>query len=169
MAIHTLPARHYSGRTLTRNKTLWAAYALITPEYKIYISGDSGYGTHFQKAGVTFGGFDLAILDSGQYNERWRYVHMMPEDAVKASGDLKTKALLPAHIGKFSIAYHAWDEPFIRLKQATEAAGATQGSSSPLLTPRIGEPVHFNTDQRHFSPWWVNTVDAETPTNKGKE
>ena len=158
LVIHTLPARHYSGRTLTRNKTLWAAYALVTPAHKIYISGDSGYGAHFQEAGNAFGGFDLAILDSGQYNERWRYVHMMPEDAAKAADDLKTKALLPAHIGKFSIAYHAWDEPFIRL---TQAIPTTQENPFKLLTPKIGEPVRLTTDWHHFLPWWMDKTSKE--------
>ena len=155
LVIHTLPARHYSGRTLTRNKTLWAAYALVTPQRKIYISGDSGYGAHFKQAGMAFGGFDLAVLDSGQYNENWRYVHMMPEDAVKAAGDLQAKALLPAHVGKFSIARHAWDEPFIRLTRAA------QEGSFRLLTPKIGESVRFNTDQRQFSQWWKETAGVQ--------
>ena len=46
---------------------------MISPDLKIYFSGDSGYGAHYKEAGATFDGFDLAILDSGQYNEAWRY------------------------------------------------------------------------------------------------
>lgn len=148
LAIYALPARHYSGRTLTRNKTLWAAYALISPERKIYLSGDSGYGSHFRDAGELFGDFDVAVLDSGQYNEDWRYVHMMPEDAAQATADLRAKALLPAHAGKFSIARHSWDDPFIRLAQAME------DSPIPLLTPKIGEPVSFKADKQRFTQWW---------------
>lgn len=146
--IHALPARHYSGRTLTRNKSLWAAYALTSANRKIYVSGDSGYGTHFQKAGEIFGGFDLAVLDSGQYNEGWRYVHMMPEDATQAATDLNAQALLPAHAGKFSIARHSWDDPFIRLVEATKS------SPFPLLTPKIGEPLFIGNGQQQFSLWW---------------
>lgn len=148
LLIHALPARHYSGRSLTRNKTLWAAYALISPAYKLYLSGDSGYGSHFAAAGAAFGGFDLALLDSGQYSEDWRFVHMMPEDAVQAASDLQARALLPAHAGKFSISRHAWDEPFERLVQAS------QGNSIPLLTPEIGAPLRLDAAQHKFSPWW---------------
>ena len=40
---------------------------------------------HFAEIGARFGGFDLAMLDCGQYDENWRYVHMMPEDTAQAS------------------------------------------------------------------------------------
>lgn len=148
LRVHALPARHYSGRTLTRNKSLWAAYALTSANRKIYVSGDSGYGSHFREAGAAFSGFDLAVLDSGQYNEAWRYVHMMPEDAAQAAADLNAKALLPAHAGKFSIARHSWDDPFIRL------VDATKDSPYPLLTPRIGELVPLGAQEQQFVQWW---------------
>ena len=41
---HALPARHFSGRGLKRNQTLWASFLFVTPQEKIYYSGDSGYG-----------------------------------------------------------------------------------------------------------------------------
>ena len=45
-------AVHYSGRGLgDRNKTLWNSYIIKSPQYKIFWSGDSGYGTHFQTIG----------------------------------------------------------------------------------------------------------------------
>ena len=118
-AIHILPARHFSGRSLTRNKTLWAGFALVTPERRIFFSGDSGYGKHFAEIGARFGGFDLAMLDCGQYDENWRYVHMMPEDTAQAAEDLRARALLPGHVGKFAIAYHTWDDPFKRIVAAS--------------------------------------------------
>jgi L-ascorbate metabolism protein UlaG (beta-lactamase superfamily) len=49
--IHTTPARHFSGRGITRNKTLWVSYVLQAPTMKIFIGGDSGYDTHFAKIG----------------------------------------------------------------------------------------------------------------------
>lgn len=134
-AIHILPARHFSGRSLTRNKTLWAGFALVTPERRIFFSGDSGYGKHFAEIGARFGGFDLAMLDCGQYDENWRYVHMMPEDTAQAAEDLRARALLPGHVGKFAIAYHTWDDPFKRI------VAASRGKQYRLLLPLIGEPV----------------------------
>ena len=156
LTVHILPARHFSGRLLTRNKTLWAAFALETPERRIFLSGDSGYGAHFEDIGRRFDGFDLVILDNGQYNEDWRYVHMMPEDAAQAAEDLRAQALLPAHVGRFSIAYHSWDDPFIRL------ANASLGRSYRLLTPIIGEPVNLAGQPREFSRWWE---EVEQPSS----
>jgi L-ascorbate metabolism protein UlaG (beta-lactamase superfamily) len=149
-AIHVLPARHFSGRLFTRDKTLWAAFALITPERKIFFSGDSGYDTHFAEIGRQLGGVDLAILECGQYDQNWRYIHMLPEQVAQAALDLKAGALIPAHSGKFSIAYHSWDDPFVRLSAASE------GKPYRLLTPMIGEAVKLRDKNQTFSRWWKN-------------
>lgn len=61
---------------------------------------------------------------------------------------LGARALLPAHVGKFSIAWHAWDEPFARI------AAASVGRNFRLLTPMIGEPVRLDDDEQRFSRWW---------------
>jgi L-ascorbate metabolism protein UlaG (beta-lactamase superfamily) len=146
--IRVLPARHYSRRLLTRNKTLWTGYALETAKRRIFFSGDSGYGPHFPELGRTFDGFDLAVLDMGQYDDRWPYLHMTPEEAAQAAEALRAKALLPAHVGRFSIARHSWDEPFKRI------AAASEGKKYRLLTPMIGEPVSLDDGNQRFSRWW---------------
>ena len=148
LSIHVLPARHFSGRTLTRDKTLWVGFALETPDRKLFFSGDSGYGQHFSEIGKRFGGFDFVFLDSGQYDNKWRYIHMTPEDASQAAEDLQAKAYLPAHTGRFSIAYHSWDDPFIR------AAKISQQKSYRLITPMIGELIELGNTDHHFTYWW---------------
>lgn len=148
LAIHVLPARHYSGRLFSRNKTLWAGFALQSPKHKLFMSGDSGYGPHFAEIGRSFGGFDLVMLDSGQYDPRWPYIHMTPEEAARAAEDLQAAALLPAHIGKFCISVHAWDEPFIRVVAVSAAKGFH------LISPMIGEPVWLDDKTQKFSRWW---------------
>ena len=147
-AIYVLPARHYSGRLLTRNKTLWAGYAITTAKRRIFVSGDTGYGPHFADIGLRFGGFDLAVLDTGQYDERWPYIHMTPEEAARAAQDLRANALLPGHVGKFSLARHSWDDPFRRITAASE------GRSYRLLTPMIGSPIKLDDQQQRICPWW---------------
>ena len=42
------PARHFSGQGLKRNQTLWGYFLFVTPQEKIYYSGDSGYGPHLR-------------------------------------------------------------------------------------------------------------------------
>ncbi len=146
--VHVLPARHYSGRLRTRNRTLWAAFALETPDLRIFISGDSGYGPHFSEIGAAFKGFDLALLDCGQYDPRWAYIHMTPEEAAQAARDLGARTLLPAHVGRFAIANHPWDEPFMRLTEAS------RHQSYALVTPRMGEVVVPNNNVSRSSSWW---------------
>jgi L-ascorbate metabolism protein UlaG (beta-lactamase superfamily) len=150
LAIHVLPARHFSGRLLVRNRTQWAGFAVETPDRQIFFSGDSGYGPHFAEIGRRFGGFDLVILDSGQYDTRWARVHMTPEEAARAAFDLRAMALLPAHIGRFCISRHPWDEPFERIR------AASKGKPFRLLTPMIGEPVLLAEKEQAFSSWWLS-------------
>ena len=144
-----LPARHFSGRSVTdRGKTLWASYLLITPTHKIYIGGDSGYDTHFKQISDKYGAVDIAFLESGQYNAYWPYIHMMPEQTVQASKDLQAKVLLPVHWGKYTLALHPWDEPIKRLTLEAHKQHVT------VATPRIGEPVILDSIMPH-STWWM--------------
>ena len=146
--VHVTTSSHYSGRSLTRNQALWAGFLLETPERKIFFSGDSGYGAHFADIGRRFGGVDIALLDSGQYNESWKYIHMTPEEAVQAAADLGATYFLPAHTGKFALAYHPWDEPFRR----AEKAAATRDLR--LMTPLMGETVPLGEAMPAFTDWW---------------
>lgn len=148
LAVHLIPARHYSGRWLTRNKTLWTGFVLESATRRILFSGDTGYGPHFREIGQRFGGFDLAALDMGQYDPRWPYIHMTPEEAAQAAEDLGVRALLPAHIGRFRMAKHAWYEPFERISVAS------QNRPYQLATPRIGEPLKLEDSGEHFARWW---------------
>lgn len=148
LAVHVLPSRHFSGRWLRANTSLWTACAVETRRRRVFYSGDSGYGPHFADIGKRFPGFDLAILDTGQYDASWKYIHMTPEEAVEAAEDLGAKALLPVHVGRFAIAAHAWDEPLRRV------AAASRTRNFRLLTPMIGECVDLDDETRTFTRWW---------------
>ncbi len=148
LTVHVLPARHYSGRSLRQNGTLWAGFALESADRRLFFSGDSGYGPHFAEIGRGFGGFDLVALDCGQYDDRWAAIHMTPEEAALAARDLGAKMFLPSHMGRFTIARHEWDEPFLR------AAAASDGAEFRLTTPMIGQTVHIDDDGQRFTHWW---------------
>lgn len=141
------PARHFSGRRFKRGQSLWASYIIKTDTLSIYVGGDSGYDTHFADIGKKYGPFDLAILECGQYNTSWPYIHMMPEEVLQAAADLKTNALMPVHWGKFTLALHAWNEPLKRLTQQKTDQNFT------LTTPLIGEVVAFHKPLPD-SVWW---------------
>ncbi len=147
MHITATPARHFSGRGLVRNKTLWASYVLNTGKYKIYIGGDSGYDTHFRQIGDKFGPFDMVILENGQYNEDWPYIHMMPEQTVQASIDLQGKMLFPVHWGKYTLALHPWNDPVIRLTQKAEELKVN------VTTPKIGQQIIIDSLYPN-DKWW---------------
>jgi L-ascorbate metabolism protein UlaG (beta-lactamase superfamily) len=145
--IRTVPARHFSGRGFKRNNSIWLSFILETPDMKIFAGGDSGYDTHFKTIGEQFGPFDLAILENGQYNKNWKYIHMMPEEAVQAAIDLRARKLLPVHWGKFSLSLHSWDEPIIRLTKEAEKKGVA------VVHPMIGEGVELK-DPKADTKWW---------------
>jgi len=151
LAVYAVPARHYSGRLLTRNKTLWAGFVLESKRRRILFGGDSGYGPHFVEIARRFGGFDLVAMDMGQYDARWPLIHMTPEEAVRAAMDLQAKTLLPAHVGRFNIARHAWNEPFDRI------VAASKDRPFRLMTPMIGEPLILDHEGKHYSRWWTGS------------
>lgn len=146
--VNTVPARHFSGRGFVRNKSIWVSFVLKTPTMKIFIGGDSGYDTHFADIGKNFGPFDIAILENGQYNKNWKYIHMQPAETLQAAKDLKTKNLFPVHNSKFALSVHAWDEPLKRITELNKQANVN------LVTPMIGEEMNLKDDAQPFSKWW---------------
>lgn len=142
------PARHFSGRGLRRNQTLWSSFILRSSKHNLYLGGDSGYDQHFKEIGKNYGPFDLAILEAGQYNTMWPLIHMMPEETVQAAVDLQAKALLPVHWGKFTLAMHAWDDSIKRVLQKADEL------NMKVMTPKIGQPVILN-DKFQSESWWL--------------
>jgi L-ascorbate metabolism protein UlaG (beta-lactamase superfamily) len=145
--ITATPGRHFSGRTFRRNQSIWCSFVLKTPTKKIFIGGDSGYDTHFAKIGAEHGPFDLALLECGQYNKSWKYIHMMPEQTVQAAIDLKTNVLMPVHWGKFALALHAWDESIERVTKEAHRLNV------PIIHPMIGEQVNLDSPAS-TTEWW---------------
>lgn len=137
-AVHCLPAHHFSGRGLSPNQSLWASFLLETPSGKVYVGGDSGYDTHFEEIGRQFPDIDLAILENGQYNEDWRYIHTMPRYLSQAAKDLKPRKIVTVHHSKYALARHPWNEPLRNEKEMAE------DSSLNLVVPIIGEVINLN-------------------------
>jgi L-ascorbate metabolism protein UlaG (beta-lactamase superfamily) len=141
------PARHFSGRGLKRNGSLWASFVLTIDNYRIFVGGDSGYDTHFTEIGNQYGPFDLAILECGQYNEAWRFIHSFPEELITEAKDLRARVVMPVHYGKFALGLHSWNEPVQRFVAAATKAGID------YTVPMIGEPVVLE-DQYPKNEWW---------------
>lgn len=150
LKVHATTSRHFSGRKLGNNKTLWLSFVIEAGEKKIFYSGDSGYGPHFAEIGRQWGPFDLAILENGQYDRRWRFVHMFPDEVLAAAKDLEATRLFPVHVGKFTLAMHEWDEPLRRITGLND----NEKEQIRLLTPMIGEKVRLWDEGQRFVRWW---------------
>lgn len=143
-----VPARHFSGRGLfDGNNTLWAGWVVQSDSKNIYYSGDTGYANHFAEIGKRYGPFDLAMIKIGAYGESWPYVHVNPEEAVKADTEAMGKILLPVHWATFTLALHPWDEPIIR------AVRAAKERHILIVTPRIGELTDIDKPISNRN-WW---------------
>ena len=151
------PARHFSGRGLTNgDTTLWASWVFKLHNSSIYFSGDTGYMEEFSVIGERYGPFDIAFLESGQYNEAWKEIHMMPKEVVQAGLDLKADVILPIHNSKFELALHHWDEPL----ELTSTYGLERNLT--VATPMIGQN-HILGEQVPTEPWWRNVSLGDQP------
>ncbi len=141
------PSRHFSGRSFARFKTLWSSFILEWGDYRIYIGGDSGYSSTFERIGKEYGKFDLVFLECGQYNTYWPEIHMFPEETVQAARDLNAEVLIPVHWSKFVLSTHPWNEP---VKRAMKEAERTR---QKIVSPRIGE-VYTLGEPYEQKEWW---------------
>lgn len=154
LAITCTEARHFSGRGLLRNTTLWASWSIVGPTKRAYFGGDTGFTKAFAEAGAALGPFDLTLLPIGAYDERWPDVHMNPEEAVRAHADLcggnpGHGLLVPIHWATFNLAFHGWSEPVTRMVAAARAAG------TEVAVPMPGQRVDPSSAPSADS-WWEN-------------
>jgi L-ascorbate metabolism protein UlaG (beta-lactamase superfamily) len=155
-------ARHFSGRFFARDTTLWASWVVADPRHRVFFGGDTGYTPAFAEIGARLGPFDLTLLPVGAYNEAWRHIHMDPEEAVRAHGDLGGGVLLPIHWATFNLAFHRWAEPVQRLVAAAERSGV------PVVVPLPGGRVDV-LDPPELTDWWSavgSQADAEKPSGR---
>lgn len=142
------PAHHWSGRWIhKKRRILWTSYVLEIDGYRIFLSGDGAYNKHFKDIGDTYGPFDLAILENGQYNLEWPTNHSFPEQTAHTAQDVKAKMILPVHWAKLAPAYHVWNEPIKMFLEFMDEAGI------PVTVPRIGEPYTIG-DPPKRDVWW---------------
>ncbi len=147
------PAQHFSGRKgSNQNKTLWGSWIVRNKKQSLYFSGDSGFDTHFKTIGDKYGPFDIAFIENGQYDEKWRDVHVLPEETAQAFIDLKGKRLVPVHWGMFDLSLHSWHDPIERIEKASKERNIN------LLTPKFGQLVKLDEDTI-FEKWWKKFIE----------
>ena len=145
-------ARHFSGRGLTRDDTLWSSWVVSGPRHRVFFGGDTGYHPAFAAIGAQHGPFDLTLLPVGAYGKQWPAIHMDPEEAVRAHGDLGGRVFLPIHWATFNLAFHGWAEPVQRLLAAAATADV------PVVVPRPGERLDLTDRVPTTTDWWSAVV-----------
>ena len=152
-------ARHFSGRFFARDTTLWSSWVVSGPRHRVFFGGDTGYTPAFAGIGARLGPFDLTLQPIGAYNDAWHAIHMDPEEAVRAHGDLGGRVLMPIHWATFNLAFHRWAEPAQRLLAAAAARGVQ------VVVPRPGERVDVLSPPP-LQDWWtaVGSADDAPPT-----
>jgi L-ascorbate metabolism protein UlaG (beta-lactamase superfamily) len=153
-------ARHFSGRFFSRDTTLWASWAVTGPRHRVFFGGDTGYTPAFAGIGARLGPFDLTLLPIGAYNDAWHAIHMDPEEAVRAHGDLGGRVLLPIHWATFNLAFHRWAEPVQRLLPAAARVHAQ------VVVPRPGQRIDV-LDPPALTDWWTAVGSADPADDAG--
>lgn len=140
LSMYYLPSRHWSKRELhDTNKRLWGAFLVKTPNKTIYISGDTGYGTHFRDVQLISPTIDYAIMGVGAYAPQWFMSsnHITPVEAAQASNIMGAINFIPMHYGTFDLSDEPISEP-LRILQGLYRNGELQ---SNLIIPAIGESI----------------------------
>lgn len=118
------PSQHDTGRgPWDMNRSLWGGFVLKDDKYTVFDSGDGGYAEHFQEIRKRYGDVDLAIMECGQYNEKWHAIHMFPEESVQAAADLNATVAIPVHWGAYVLSNHAWNDPPKRFVKRAKETG----------------------------------------------
>ena len=142
------PARHASGRhVFDQNRTLWAGYALIGPQHRVFFSGDTGLFPALSDIGQRFGPFDVTMIEVGAYNRAWPDWHTGPEQAVRANQMLQGQLFLPIHWGLWNLAMHGWTEPAERVLAEASRRGVE------VFVPKPGQSFE-PADLPPFEKWW---------------
>ena len=138
--VHCVPAQHFSGRGLLGgDRRLWAGFVVEGPTRRFYHAGDSGYFDGFRAIGERFGPIDLAAIPIGAYEPNaaiMRFVHLNPEEAVRAARDVGAKHVVGMHWGTFDLTDEPLDEPPKRFQKAATKVGY---STEDAFTMAVGQ------------------------------
>jgi L-ascorbate metabolism protein UlaG (beta-lactamase superfamily) len=146
------PARHFSGRGVARDRTLWGSWVIAGPRRRIFYTGDTGYFDGFARIGAEHGPFDATLVQVGAYGEGWPDIHMTPEDGVRAHVDVRGGLMVPVHWCTFVLALHAWSDPVERVWREAKARDVR------LAIPRPGQRLDVD-NPPEVDGWWQTVAN----------
>jgi N-acyl-phosphatidylethanolamine-hydrolysing phospholipase D len=143
LGVHCVPARHFSGRTLTdRNRRLWAGWVVEGHARRFYFAGDTAYFAGFREIGERLGPADLAAVPIGAYlpEAMMKPVHVTPEEALRGATDAGARRIVGMHFGTFDLTDEPLDEPPVRFRAEADRLGLA-GDRAFVL--KVGETRTF--------------------------
>jgi N-acyl-phosphatidylethanolamine-hydrolysing phospholipase D len=139
VTVHCVPAQHFSGRSIVgRRRRLWAGWVVVGRTRRFYHAGDTGYFDGFRIIRERLGPIDLAAIPIGAYrpSEMMRFVHLDPDEAVRAMIEVGARTAIGMHWGTFDLADEPLDEPPRRFHAAANRAGV---GADRVWTLAVGE------------------------------
>ncbi|MDQ6912129.1 MAG: MBL fold metallo-hydrolase [Verrucomicrobiota bacterium] len=137
LCVSLTPAHHWGARLLHDSHRGFGGFVIEAEGRSIFHCGDTAYFEGFAEIGKRFE-IEIALLPIGAYDTpSRREVHMNPEEAVRAFGELRAKTLVPMHYGSFRLGYEPLDEPPARLLACAREAGVEKN----ILIMNEGTPV----------------------------
>lgn len=106
---------HWGSRWGTdRNRALWSAFSIRTPQGNIFFAGDTGWGDGaWVREAAAAGPYRLAIIPIGAYLPRdvMQNSHVGPQEALAMVRALDPAMALAVHWGTFQLSFEAMDQP----------------------------------------------------------
>jgi L-ascorbate metabolism protein UlaG (beta-lactamase superfamily) len=140
LKITLTPAHHWGARMLHDSHRGFGGFLLEFAGRSILHCGDSAYVEGIFPSIAERSNVEIALLPIGAYDAPTkRNVHMNPEEALTAFGELRASKLIPMHYGSFRLSYEPPQEPPERLAERASELGILD--KVHFLTE--GQPVLF--------------------------
>ncbi|NDU87048.1 MAG: MBL fold metallo-hydrolase [Ferrovum sp.] len=110
---HFDAVQHWSTRTLfDKDRTLWGSWAILSPDFRFWFSGDLGYSNDTTDIGRKYGHFDLAAIAIGSYQPHWymKPYHISPVESVKVLEEVHAQQAIGIHWGTFPLSDEGPDQ-----------------------------------------------------------
>jgi L-ascorbate metabolism protein UlaG (beta-lactamase superfamily) len=141
--IYFLEAVHTSRRGIwDTNRTLWGSFLIDSAEGRVFVAGDTAYGTHFMRIYARFGSPKVSLLPIGAYEPRWFMyrMHMNPNEAVLAHIGLHSENSIAIHFGLIDNAGESYEAPANDLAVARTNHGVEEAR---FVAPRLGQIFQY--------------------------
>jgi len=128
--ISCTPSQSYHSRSLNDdNAVLWCSWVIVSPRYKLFVSGATGYNDKIFKAiGRRYGPFHMAAIPIGGYLPSWQngYGNVNPEESVQIHQDVLAMCSLALSWGTFTVSDEYFLEPPQRLNDELRKQGLSE-------------------------------------------